>query len=267
MAYHVIDAVGQVLFYGVLAAVSPLVLAATFVALRSEMPRRNGITFLCGFLVGTGVACIVGLVVGQAFVQNLDSRDELKAILTVLLGVGLLAAGLRARRLPPTSETRGSRATAVLAGLGNVGPAATFSMAGLLGFGGPKRLVLTLLAMAAVTGATLRNVIDLTLVVLYVAVATLLVSVPVALVVVAGERATSALARSQSWLIEHSATLRVQLALWVGALLLLDGVVRLRSCARTGAGPPPRCGVGKVLFLPRPFPKPVRPRRRVLLPV
>ena len=39
----------------------------------------------------------------------------------------------------------------------NVRPAAAFSMAGLLGFGGPKRLVLTFLAMATVSEAGRRH--------------------------------------------------------------------------------------------------------------
>ena len=67
-------------------------------------------------------------------------------------------------------------------------------MAGLLGFGGPKRLVLTFLAMASVSEASLGDVEDLTLVVVYIAVATVLVSVPVGIVIVAGERAAVILA-------------------------------------------------------------------------
>src|SRR4051812_29007203 len=48
--------------------------------------------------------------------------------------------------------------------------------AGLLGFGGPKRLVLTLLAMASVSEATIGDVASLSLVAVYVVVATVLVS-------------------------------------------------------------------------------------------
>jgi len=100
-------------------------------------------------------------------------------------------------------------------------------MAGLLGFGGPKRLVLTFLAMASVSEASLRDVEDLTLVLIYIAVATALVSVPVGIVIVAGERAAVILARGQSWLTEHAAELRVWLSLVIGALLVVDALVRL----------------------------------------
>ena len=116
---------------------------------------------------------------------------------------------------------------AILAGLGNVRPAAAFSMAGLLGFGGPKRLVLTFLAMASVSEAGLGDVEDLTLVLVYIAVATVLVSVPVGIVIIAGERAAVILARGQSWLTEHAAELRVWLSLGIGAALVVDALLRL----------------------------------------
>ena len=222
-----IHAGGHVLFYALAAAASPLALTATFVVIRSARPRTNGIAFLSGFLLGTTIACGLGLLLGQAAVERLDSHETVEAVLALLLGVALLAVGLRARHAPPRAGGEGSRASAILAGLGNVRPAAAFSMAGLLGFGGPKRLVLTFLAMASVTEASLGDVEDLTLVLVYIVVATVLVSVPVGIVIVAGERAAVILARGQSWLTEHTAELRVWLSLGIGAALIVDALVRL----------------------------------------
>ena len=148
-------------------------------------------------------------------------------MLTLLLGLALIGAGLRARHAPVRPETEGGRGKAILAGLAHVGPAAAFSMAGLLGFGGPKRLVLTLLAMASVSEATIGDVASLSLVAVYIGVATILVSVPVGIVVIAGERAAVILARGQSWLTTHAAVLRVWLALGIGLALCADALVRL----------------------------------------
>jgi hypothetical protein len=223
----VIDAGVEVLLYALAAAASALVLSATFVAIRSERPRTNAIAFLSGFLAGTVIACGLGLALGQAAVGRLDSHETLKAAATLILGVALLVVGLRARRTPPTSEVRSSRATAILAGLRNVGPAASTSMAGLLGFGGPKRLVLTCLAMASVTEAGLRGVVDVTLVAIYIAVSTLTVWLPVGVVLVAGDRADATFARAQGWLSAHAGALRVWLSLGIGGALVADGLVRL----------------------------------------
>lgn len=202
-------------------------LTATFVVIRSQRPRTNGIAFLTGFLFGTVVACIFGLFVGETVVARLDSHEAVENGLTFVLGVALLAVGLQQRKAPPRPAAEGgSRGKAILEGLGRVRPAAALSMAGLLGFGGPKRLVLTLLAMAAISGAGLGYAEDLTLTILYIAVATMLVSVPVGIVIVAGERAAVIVERGQSWLTTHAAQLRVWLSLGLGVALIADALVR-----------------------------------------
>ena len=222
-----IAAGAHVLFYALAAAASPLALTATFVAIRSARPRTNGIAFLSGFLLGTAIASGLGLVLGQAAVERLDSHETLEAVLALLLGIVLLTFGLRARHESPGPAPEGSRASAILAGLGNIRPAGAFSMAGLLGFGGPKRLVLTFLAMVSVTEASLLDIESLTLVVAYIAVATVPVSVPVGIVIIAGQRAAVILGRGESWLTDHAAALRVWLSLGIGAALVVDALVRL----------------------------------------
>ena len=217
----------HVLFFALAAAASPLALTATFVVIRSARPRTNGIAFLSGFLLGTTIAAGLGLVLGEAAVERLDSHETVEEVLTLLLGIALLAVGLRMWHASPRSEHKGSRASAILAGLSNVRPAAAFSMAGLLGFGGPKRLVLTFLAMVSVTEASLLDIESLTLVVAYIAVATVPVSVPVGIVIIAGQRAAVILGRGESWLTEHAASLRVWLSLGIGAALVVDALVRL----------------------------------------
>jgi hypothetical protein len=223
----VIHAGAHVLFFALAAAASPLALTATFVVIRSARPRTNGIAFLSGFLLGTMIAAGLGLVLGEAAVERLDSHETVEEVLTLLLGIALLTVGLRMWHASPRSEHKGSRAGAILAGLGNVRPAAAFSMAGLLGFGGPKRLVLTFLAMVSVTEASLLDIESLTLVVAYIAVATVPVSVPVGIVIIAGQRAAVILGRGESWLTEHAASLRVWLSLGIGAALVADALVRL----------------------------------------
>jgi len=221
-------ATAEVVFYALAAAASALVLAATFVVIRSERPRTNGIAFLSGFVFGTVIACGLGLAIGQAAVARFDSHETFKAVAALGLGLILLAVGVRTgQAVSPGSVARSSRASAIVDGLRNVGPAASFSMAGLLGFGGPKRLVLTVLAMASVTSAGLRDVVDGALVGAYIAVSTALVSVPIGIVVIGGQRADAILLRGQSWLSEHSTGLRRWLSIVIGGALVVDGLLRL----------------------------------------
>ena len=87
--------------------------------------------------------------------------------------------------------------------------------------------MLTFLAMASVTDAGLRDVVDVSLVAVYIAVSTALVSVPVGIVVIAGERADVILARGQSWVSEHATGLRKWISILLGGALVVDGLVRL----------------------------------------
>ena len=216
------------LLYAVIAAASPLVLTATFVVIRSERPRRNGIAFLIGFVAGTAIACVLGLLLGQAAVARLDAHETVEDVITLGFGVLLIAIGLNAhRRLGEQVVARSSRGAAVMEGLRRVRPAAALSMAGLLGFGGPKRLVLTFLAMASISSADIGRIEDVSLATLYVVVATVLVWVPVGIVIIAGERAAIILAEGESWITEHAAELRVWLSLGFGAALVVDGILRL----------------------------------------
>lgn len=222
-----ISATAYVLFYALVAAASALVLTATLVVIRSERQRTNSIAFLIGFLLGTTIAAVLGLLLGQAAVEGFESRATLQGVLALLLGLALVAFGLQERRGPKRPEAESDRESETLERLGRVGPGAVLSMAVLLGFGGPKRLVLAFLAMASVSQADLGGIADLTLLALYVAVATLLVSVPLGIVVVGGRRAAVMIDRGQSWLKTNAVMLRVWLALGLGGALIVDGLVRL----------------------------------------
>ena len=175
---------GHVLLYAVGAAASPLVLTATFLVLRSERPRWNGIAFLSGLLLGTCIACGLGLLVGHAVVEQVDSHGTIEGVLTLLLGLVLLRdRAPRAAFLTATEDGGEAAVRARSSRAGNVRPAAAFSMAGLLGLGGPKRLVFAFLAMASISEAGIGGAADITLIVTYIVIATALVWVPVGVVV------------------------------------------------------------------------------------
>jgi len=216
-----------VLFYALVAAASPLVLAAVLVVIRSDRRRANSIAFLVGFVLGTTIAAVVGLMLGQAAVERLDSHETIEGVLALLVGVALIVAGLAELRSPKPPGGTMDRQGATLARLSHVGPGTALSIAGLLGFGGPKRLILAFLAMTSVSEADLGDLESVTLLVLYVAVATLLVSVPVTMVVIGGRRAAEAIGRGESWLGTNAALLRLWLALGLGGALVIDGLVRL----------------------------------------
>jgi hypothetical protein len=131
------------------------------------------------------------------------------------------------RARPRTPGPPGPAGGAILARLRRVRPAEASTIGALLGFGGPKRLVVTFLAMASISAAGLGDVERLALVALYVGVGTAVVWVPVAMMFVAGDDAADDLRRGEAWVASHAAVLRVWFALGLGATLVVDGLLRL----------------------------------------
>ena len=60
----------------------------------------------------------------------------------------------------------------------------------------------------------------------YIAIATVLVWVPVGIVIVAGERAAVILERGESWLTTHARVLRIWISLGFGGVLVVDAILR-----------------------------------------
>ncbi len=222
-----ISAAVYVLFYALVAAASFVVLTALLVVFRSERPRTNGIAFLIGFLLGTTLGAVLGLILGEAAVDRLGWHKALQGVLALLVGLALVVAGLRERQRHEARTGRRQRNSAVAQRLRDVGPGTALLISALLGFGGPKRLVLAILAMASVSNADLGDLQSLTLLVLYIAVATLLVSVPVGFVVIGGSRAIDAIGRTESRLEASAGMLQIWIAVGLGGALIVDGLVRL----------------------------------------
>ena len=221
-----ISATGYVLFYALVAAASLVVLTAVLVVIRSQRPRTNGVAFLIGFLLGTTIAAVLGLRLGQGM-ERLGTHETIQGLLALLVGLALVLTGLGERQRPDHHGAQRDGSGGIESRLRGVGPGAALTIAGFLGFGGPKRLVLTFLAMAMVSTADLGDVESLTLLVLYVVVATLLVSVPVGIVVVGGNPAIAAIGRGESWLESNAGLLRTWVAIALGGALVVDGLMRL----------------------------------------
>ena len=96
-----------------------------------------------------------------------------------------------------------------------------------LGIGGPKRISVTIVASAAIAAAGVGSAGALGLAALYVAVATILVWVPVLLYIALGPRATDWLASGQRWIGQHKAPLTFYASAVLGTVLVVDGIVHL----------------------------------------
>jgi MYXO-CTERM domain-containing protein len=198
---------------------------ATLAVLASGRGRVNGLVFAVAFVLGQTVSVIVALLLGHAASSTGPDR-HVGPVVLIALGVLVVAFALRLRRRPVSATPGAGRSQAVLARLERVRSATVFGIGVSLGFGA-KRFAITLVAAASLAAADLGAVEEGALAILYVAVATIVVTVPVAAYLIVGPRADEIVARSRAWLTTHEREFTIGSLLAVGALLFLDGLVRI----------------------------------------
>lgn len=211
--------------YAVIAAASPLGLAATLTVLRTG--RVQALGFAIGALAGQLVACELFVLLGSVSFGHRTKRPHVEGIIELALGVALLALALFVRRRPERAELDSGRSGQILARLERV-HATTAVVAGVaLGVGGPKRLILTALAAASITAASLYAGRDAALVLWYGVLATLVVWAPVLAAILLGQRGVDLLDRGFRWLGRHRRPLTVVVLLAVGLFLVASGIALL----------------------------------------
>lgn len=220
----------QIILYALVAGFSPLALIATLAVLGSGRGRLKGAMFAIGFLLTQSAVLLIAVLLGAAATPDRDRGHEtLSAALGLAAGVALLALAARQRSSgePQGEQLGGSRTEAVLARLRRLRPATAFSVGALLGVGGVKRLTITLLAGASIALAGLSPAQELALGIAYVVIASALVTIPVAVYLVAGSHADAWTAHAEAWLLRNNQQFTIVSTLVFGLLLIGHSLVLL----------------------------------------
>jgi hypothetical protein len=147
----------------------------------------------------------------------------------LVLGVALLVAGAYTWSQPKVSAPKPtSRSRAVLERLAHLNLPEVFGAGAALALG-PKRLGLTVFVAATISAADLGPTEGFALVVGYVVIATALVTVPVVLAIVFGDRAGRWMTDVQHWLAAHKRPLTFYPLTILGVLVTLDAVLGLAT--------------------------------------
>ena len=218
----------EVLFYALLAAASPLGLAAVLVVLRSGRGRLNGTAFALGVFAGQIAVFALAFVIGVASVHSRGGHPTFQSMLE--LGFGVLLLVLAARTKTPhvrQPHEPGPRTRALLGRLERLRPLESLGAGALLGIGGPKRLLITVLAAATISTSGLHMQGKIVISVFYVLLATVMVWVPVLLYVVLGDRAGDWMVKAREWLTAHRQRLAFPVLVVLGLFFIADSIVRL----------------------------------------
>jgi small neutral amino acid transporter SnatA (MarC family) len=217
---------GQVIVYGLIAALSPVALLTTLAVLSTRRGRANGAAYGIAFLIGQTLALVVVLLVGSVTIHD-RGDDVVSASFELAAGVLLilLSFGRRTRPAAPPREV-GGRTGALLERLADLTPRTAFGVGLPMGIG-VKRLVVTVLAASTISIADPGQEEAVRLGAIYVSVACVLVALPVVVYLIAGARADEWVSDSKAWLASNQSRLTGIALLAFGALFVADGVVEL----------------------------------------
>ena len=218
----------RIIIAGLGVAASPLPIVAVLIILLTKRARVGSLVFASAWVVGNALAITLAIIFAGkvAAPHGLDLPAE--GFAAVLLGFGLIVTAWLARRGRHRTEDPAAVPGWVNAvdGLSPVGGAVVaFSNA----LTSPKNLALAITTGIAIQSALPPGAERLSAGLLYVAIASLAIVTPVALYIVAGDRADATLSRWKRNVTARAAVI-VELTLFViGIGLALRGVYNLLS--------------------------------------
>ncbi len=219
-----LHALPQVLLYGVLAAASPMAFAATITVMQAGRVKALG--FGVGFVAAQLVTC--SLFVGVDFAVAGSTRHHHPGVqfgLEVAVAGALIWLAERVRRRAPSQEEAGSRRTRkLLERLDRLRLLTAVTAGVVMGIGVPKRLILALLTATTIDTAGVRPSGQAFLVLLYVAIATTIVWVPVVMFILLGDRAIAMTSHAQDEVIRRQPLVTIYALQLLAAVFALDAV-------------------------------------------
>ncbi len=217
----------QLIPYALIAALSPLGVAATVTVMRTG--RLQAFGFALGVVVGQLLACALLVALGAVTISGrTKAHPTFQGFLALGLGVALLVLAVVVRRHPESLKRSSSgRSHAALDRLRRVHLLTASGLGLLLGIGGPKRLVLTALASAVIAAAGTSGSDKAALVVWYGLLATALVWLPVVAFLLLGDLVIARLDRALEWLALQRSTVTVYTLVVVGLVLVVNAAVLL----------------------------------------
>lgn len=200
-------------------AVSPIPIAATILMLMGTHARSNGVLFLLGWMVGLAILSVVVFVLGAPVevVESVSGPDYLRLTIGILL---LIFAIYRwHRRIKPGQKAKTPK---WMLALEHARGYVAFGLGVALVCINPKEIALTFDGVIDIVRANITPEQQLLLVVLFIAIASMSIVLPVVYYCVAGQSAKKHLLSWKKWLIRHNDVIIVLILLAFGVKLIVE---------------------------------------------
>lgn len=210
-------ALGLVLAPGLGAAISPMAIVAMLLLLTSDGGRTKAVLFAIGVFVATfALAGLVLVVATTAQVHQDGPKSKISAAISLALGLLLIYFAFKQWHKRPT---HGHTATSPkwMTSLDSATPAKTFVLGAALSLMNAKNIPIAIATVTTVVQLGAPAWVNLTAVVIFAALGTLGVIVPLGAATAGGAGAAEKLRETKSYLVQHNAVILAVVFLLLGA--------------------------------------------------
>jgi hypothetical protein len=218
------QALGALLPIAVAMAFSSVPLTVTILILLSPNRGRSALPFLVGWVIGVAAVIILSAVGAAALSKPLRRRpDTAYAVLEIVIGAALMVlAAIYLRRRSQTS----TGLPRWLAAVDSFGPLVSFGIAVALSFR-PKGFLLGIAGGLALSAASVKADEAVLLIIIYTAIATSTVVVPIVASFVAPRQMEPRLVSARDWLTTNGRILTSLMMFMIGIVILGAGLTHL----------------------------------------
>ncbi|MGX5181482.1 GAP family protein [Streptomyces avermitilis] len=218
---------GDVLGYAAGVLVSPLPIIAMILVLATPRGRLSGSVFAIGWLVGlSGLGAVMLAVGGSEGASGHGQPATWVGGLKLGLGVLLALFGVRLWHRRPRDVSQ-ARLPKWMAAIDSFTPVKIFGLALLLSAANIKNATFTIAASASISSSGIPVGQQIGALAVFVVIASLGILAPLAVFLIAGERARNTLDGWKNWAAQHNIAVMAVLCFVIGLKLLGDGIAVL----------------------------------------
>lgn len=212
--------IGDLLPLAVGVAVSPIPIIAAILMLLSKRAGSTSVGFALGWLAGIVVATTIFVLLAGAISTSDDGPSTSSSVIKLVLGVLLLAVGVRQWR-----GRTGEHATPKwMAAIDDLTAVKSLGLAFALAAINPKNLLMCAAAGVTIGGASLSAEQQIGSIAVFTVIAASTVAIPVIGYLVAAQRLRAPLDALKQWLQTNNATVMAVLILVIGVVLIGKGI-------------------------------------------
>ncbi len=195
--------------------ISPFPIVGLILILLSDKARKNSITYMLGWIMGTATVFTIAMLSVSVTVTNQSDPGPLKRLVFIALGALMLWLAWRefSKRPKEGEPVNTPKWFDKMASISPIGAAGFgFFLSGL----NPKNLLLSLGAGASVGALALPGGEEVVLAVVFTGLASLTIIIPTVLFLILGHRMGNALKALEAFLISNNAVITALLLMMIG---------------------------------------------------